>query len=98
MQGPGGPGNYFAQDQSSWSSAEEMYDQSSVLASIRQLAENFRDQSFSFQLALCEDACEQNSDYQSSFGRAVKKKIHLAFARSIFDRRLDLRSIDLFFS
>ncbi|WP_346837839.1 ImpA family metalloprotease [Microbulbifer sp. SAOS-129_SWC] len=69
-QAPGSAGNYFAQDAASWSSAEEMRSANSTLSRVAALVARFKDNSFSFQIAQCQDEdnnCSNVPAYASEF-------------------------------
>ncbi|GIU21387.1 hypothetical protein TUM3792_22180 [Shewanella sp. MBTL60-007] len=66
MQGPGGPGNYFAQDKADWSSANAMLGSYSALEKEKLWLTLFDNERIEFNLANCASSCDAtfNDDYR----------------------------------
>ncbi|ABZ75526.1 conserved hypothetical protein [Shewanella halifaxensis HAW-EB4] len=66
MQGPGGPGNYFAQDKADWRSASTMLESYSALDSEQLWLTLFDNERVDFNLANCASNCDArfNDDYR----------------------------------
>ncbi|PKG55934.1 ImpA family metalloprotease [Shewanella sp. GutDb-MelDb] len=76
MQGPGGPGNYFAQDKADWSSVNAMLKDHSALQSEQLWLSLFDSGNIDFTLANCASSCDDNfsNDYQSAL-KQIKQNI-----------------------
>ena len=71
IQSPGGPGNYFAQDSASWSSAEEQLSAVGSLGAFKRLALGALEGDFGFEVSACEGSCAGVEGYAQGFGEAV---------------------------
>ncbi|MCL1145050.1 ImpA family metalloprotease [Shewanella marinintestina] len=71
MQGPGGPGNYFAQDKADWSSVTAMLKNFSALEKEQLWLAMFDSQQVDFNLANCASSCDDlfSSAYRSALSR-----------------------------
>lgn len=90
MQEPGGPGNFFARESAQWESAAEMFAAVDARASLRELVTRARDDTFSFEIAQCDEQdCSELEEYATEFERGA------SLVRSA-NRALELRNAPLF--
>ncbi|MEZ9198305.1 ImpA family metalloprotease [Shewanella sp. 10N.286.54.B9] len=87
MQGPGGPGNYFAQDKADWSSATSMLADHSPLDDELLWLSLFDSGNVDFNLANCAETCDPSfsEQYQPAL-QTIRSKV----------RSLDSQHIDMF--
>lgn len=73
MEGPGGPGNFFSQDQATWSDAEDMVASASDASALRDLALGFLQGDFGFDVSQCTtDGCAHLESWPR-FDRAARR-------------------------
>ncbi|MDR8524927.1 ImpA family metalloprotease [Shewanella fidelis] len=86
MQGPGGPGNYFAQDKADWSSATDMLSHFVALEKEQLWLDLFDSQQIDFNLANCATRCDDRFDstYRSALSK-IRRNI-----QSIESNRIDI--------
>ncbi|MFT7518624.1 MAG: hypothetical protein ACI9MC_000756 [Kiritimatiellia bacterium] len=87
MQGPGGPGNYFAQDKADWTGADEMRDEQSRMSGLLRMVTAFRDDAFEFSVASCVGSCAEVDGYERQFGvgAGLVHELNGAWDRSAVD-------------
>lgn len=89
MQSNGGPGNYFSQDQALWDSYHAMQSGTNDVADIYQMVRQLQQDSFSFDIAACEDNCDAIDAYNKEY------KNPLATIRNLINQ-LDKDKVKLF--
>ena len=70
MQGPGGPGNYFAEDAAAWDSAASMVADAGTLGPYKTMAQRFLADDFTIDFTGCDGSCS-GSAWEDEFADAA---------------------------